>query len=384
MMYYSLFLSLASISSRGFVELFFSKSFSYFVAFLGFFIFLMIFFYNTKARVVLRGTTLLLSLSFIASSFVSLMISLFYGLKIIYTVYLVYPLAIALFFLLFYSIDTSKINVVKLRNTIATVIVLLFSIALLEQLHVLHLPGETFTFGVFIRPASLTGSYLHYPLIMILFASIVHTIDNKLTKISFLGYLSVFVAFSRSGMMLVSVIICMTILFKLHTFKIKLTISMIVYFVLTVFVVILFLTYSDVLNLIWDRLISSVNINSAGNPGRIEAWSHGLKIIANSNFLFGNNFGTITNLTVNLTGAKSSVVESGFLQMLVNFGIIGTTLFYAIFAYMYRYSYHRIQKGFLIAFVLQSFVYQSIEVLPFIMGSYLLFSLTKKQAIKCK
>ena len=129
------------------------------------------------------------------------------------------------------------------------------------------------------------------------------------------------------------------------------------------------------MELFWERLSSSFDEKGVGNDERINAWRHGVEVFSDSELWFGSNFGGATNLTSNLIGVESYVVESGVIQNLINFGIVGTLVFFLFFAYMYFYSRERIFRFFLLAFFFQSFVYQSTEVLPFILGVLFLRSI---------
>jgi len=87
----------------------------------------------------------------------------------------------------------------------------------------------------------------------------------------------------------------------------------------------------------------------------------------------GQYTGVVTNATRTVTSTKSFVVESGVLQMILNFGLIGFLAFYMILFNVYS---RIIKKHVFLYFVFFSclcstIVYQSIETIPFI----ILFSL---------
>lgn len=372
-MYFSLFFALLALVSRGSFELFFPKSLSYFLSLSIFCFFITAFFLRRKTELSVSFVLSLLGLFFLILSLLSFLVS---GMDIRYSIYLVYPLTIVLFIYLFYSLRVTTIDRRKLLNTVTFLIYVLFIAALLEQLHLIVFPGATLTLGSIVRPPSLTGSYLHYPLVMVLFGVIVHSLSGKLTQASIIAYSSVFIAFSRSGMMLVILIFTLMFLHYFFLGKVKIKAKSLTLGIVFIFMIFLLASFYGVIDLIIDRLFSSIDLQGAGNAGRLEAWAHGLKMFLNSNLFLGGYFGKSTNLTANLSGAQVIVVESGLLQSLLNFGLLGTVGFYLFFVYMFYKSVFPVQKYFLIAFFFQSFVYQSIEVLPFIVGLFLLYPLT--------
>ena len=116
-------------------------------------------------------------------------------------------------------------------------------------------------------------------------------------------------------------------------------------------------------------MLSSIDTKSAGNGERVKAWFRGIDMILTSNnVIFGQYTGLVTNATRTVTNSKSFVVESGTLQMLLNFGVIGFLSFYLILFNIYS----RIKKNqvflffVLFSFLCSTIVYQSIETIPFI------------------
>lgn len=124
-------------------------------------------------------------------------------------------------------------------------------------------------------------------------------------------------------------------------------------------------TFSD--NIFITRIFSAVEIDSSGNFGRINNWQHGIDAFLNSYFILGTYTGMVTNSTANFDLGESFIVESGLLQQLDNFGVLGALFYYALLILLTytinaKFSFFR---AILIAAILQTFVYQSIEVLPF-------------------
>jgi len=385
-MYYTLLFAVLLISSRGFFELFVSKNLAYIITFVGFTFFISCFIISLRASIKVQKKVIIVVVGYLVFSLLSWDLSLLLGLDAIYSVYMLYPVAVSVFFLFFHSIKLADINNEKLINSISYIVYLLFAAATLQQLFILSFPGETLTFGGLIRPSSLTGSYLHYPLIMVLLGVVVHSLAGKLNFTSMLAYLSVFISFSRSGMMLVSIILFMFLVKNLvHILKakrIKIEKKFILFIFVFSFFSISFLIYFGIFDLIIQRFYSSVDSSGPGNEGRFYIWNYAINMIMNTNILIGEHFGEVTNLTSNLTTTSSMVVESGFLQNLINFGLIGTCFFYAMFIIMYINTQNFVFKSFIVAFVAQSFVYQSTEVLPFIIGSFLISLLVSQINIR--
>jgi len=261
-------------------------------------------------------------------------------------------------------------------KTLSSIILLLLFFATLEQLKLISFPGQSWVFGILVRPASLTGSYLHYPLVMVLLSVALFSLSKKLNIVLILGFSSVFFAFSRSGMMLVFLVFIMIY----ASFFIKKLRNKIFYFkrksilFLTALVLIsslsVFVFYDDYFSLVFERVISSFDTSGSGNSARLQRWTFAVNEIFSTNVFFGENFGKITNMTGNLTGSSSDIVESGFFQCVLNFGLIGTIFFYLMFFSFRKKNHNLIYKSFVISFVIQTFVYQSIEVLPFITGIF--------------
>ena len=375
-MYFSLFFALLFLVSRGLFELYVAKSMAYMISIIGFCLFLLPFYFKNIHLEKGLIERVYLVLFFLVCSLGSLLVSLSLGLNPVYSVYLIYPLVLSFTFLIAFSIVPESISRDKLSNSISLLIYILFLVALLQQLFLIDLPGVTYTFGVLIRPSSLTGSYLHYPLIMALLAVILISLNRKLSFSSILALASSFIAFSRSGMMLVVLTTFFVVILYLFKGRVKVNFKSVFLF-FSLVVPVFFLSFMmGWLDLILERMFSSVSTSSSGNEGRIEAWKIGFDIYTSTNLLIGEHFGTITNLTSNLTSAEANVVESGFIQNLINFGLLGTVAFYMLFIYIYLNALSVVERGFIIAFFAQSFVYQSIEVMPFIIGLIFLFSLT--------
>jgi hypothetical protein len=240
------------------------------------------------------------------------------------------------------------------------------------------------------RPASLTGSYLHFPILMPLFGAVMLRFGNRWIKaIGILLLLLPFAAFSRSGI-LISGIIFLFLSFQ-AVLKIKEK-MLLVYqknvrnFILIIAgslsaatLMIALLLFIPTIRLYFFGMIERIfNFNDVGNSARYGIWKNTLSVFFRSNLFFGEFTGMVTNIVHNLFVQSKLqslnifnifVAESGLLEILVNFGVLGLFAFYGAFFYsVYRAMFIRKERllGFaLFGGVIQSFFYQSIEVLPF-------------------
>lgn len=377
-MNYPLFFALLSICSRGLAECFLPKSLAYLFSLAGFFLGGVLFYCSCRPVLLFKPKVLLISTAFIISAICSLLFTLAGGADPAYAYYLVYPVAISSSFLVFYSLRLANVDLKRVEKSVSVLVLLLFVVATVQEFKFIDLPGATPAYGLPVdlaRPSSLTGSYLHYPLVMVMFGIFIQALNQRLTLFSLLAFASVFLAFSRSGMILVILHFTFLLAYKFLSESFRFSLKGVLVSFMGFFVFSGLLLISGFLELFWERLSSSFDEKGVGNDERINAWRHGVEVFSDSELWFGSNFGGATNLTSNLIGVESYVVESGVIQNLINFGIVGTLVFFLFFAYMYFYSRERIFRFFLLAFFFQSFVYQSTEVLPFILGVLFLRSI---------
>ncbi|MCC4275241.1 O-antigen ligase family protein [Marinomonas communis] len=240
------------------------------------------------------------------------------------------------------------------------------TVASLEQLGLIVMPGSSYSEYGAARPASITGSYLHYPLIIVMISIFLYSWKKKVDFVVVVGFLAPFIAFSRSGMVLV-VVSCFFIFF--HGGGVKKMIFLLVAILFSCF-------FFMVENPFSQRFMSIFDFSEAANNSRIYLWVQGIYQYANSPVFFGGYFGEVTNLTANFTESDPYVVESGVLQLLLNFGLLGLILVFWMYFSFYPHV-GRSEKAFIIAFFIQSFVYQSIEVVPLILGLFLFLSVSR-------
>lgn len=267
----------------------------------------------------------------------------------------------------------------------------LFITALFEQLRFFKMPGHSYFF-VFIRPASLTGSFLHYPILMPLIGFILMQWGQETKKkgigISGMIFLSApILTFSRSGV-LILFITCL--LFCLSIFRRHLLKGLIIVISALTFLggAILFQDSDSVVGRTVNRFSQAANPEAKGNSWRIQTWLRVWEKWLDSNLLIGERTGQVTNSTGSLAASGSYVAESSLLQLLANFGLLGTLLFYGVLFYQKTQiapSHTLLHHGFT-ACLFQTLVYQSIEVVAFITLLLLMpwFSHTIRQQSKEK
>lgn len=247
--------------------------------------------------------------------------------------------------------------------------ILLFT-AVLEQCRLLSLPGHSYLY-VLVRPASLTGSYLHYPIVMAILGYVAlelgKTSGSLRYKVSGLAFLlAPVLAVSRSGAFIVlfsAAIYAAKGFFRgrvLALVALVIAASCIGYFSLG--------SEASHLRSIAERVTQAMDRQAEGNTGRINSWRRVSAMWLDSNLFIGEYAGLVTNAAGNLNGKEAPVAESGLLQMLVNFGLLGAVLFYGLLIGCYRRiaQQHHFLRAAFVASVTQTLFYQSTEVIPFI------------------
>ncbi len=236
-----------------------------------------------------------------------------------------------------------------------------------QQIGIVQISEDSTFIAGFIRPSSITGSYLHYPLILVLtfFIFLQFCTYKKIfilfAVITLAGLIS---SFSRSGIL----ILVVGLFFYVAKNKkiIHNTISF--GFVLAIIAACVYLFDLEFFDNLYQRYLTASSLESEGNSERFESWTFAIKDFADGFILFGNKFGLYGNVSGNLLGSHYGVVESGVLELMLSLGLIGT---YYYFRLMY-YAYTKISKNHLwlksayFGSALQVLFYQSIEVLPFI------------------
>ena len=253
--------------------------------------------------------------------------------------------------------------------SVAGGVLVFFGIA--QQLQLIVLPGDAF-FSV-VRPSSLTGSYLHYPLLVAICAFVMLEAYRCFKERRYLVYAIIMMfaiagSMSRSGAMIVffGLGLSFILYFIDQKTRVQQYLGIVGASALPI-LVIAFVIFSQQ-SLYVERIVSALDVNAAGNSGRIGSWAQAFQIFLDGPIIFGDHAGLVTNITRNLTNAETVIAESGFLQHLANVGLLGCVTFYSLFYFIFReiHREHIWLRALIVACALQSFVFQSIEVFPFI------------------
>jgi hypothetical protein len=171
-------------------------------------------------------------------------------------------------------------------------------------------------------------------------------------------------SFSRSGMLILFAGFALSVWAdRRHFFKALLALALIG-------TTLLFLSSfieSETLSLV-DRLTSSIDPESDGNDIRYGIWTSALEKLSVVNLLAGSYFGLVTNSASESVRDLYGIVESSPLQQTLNIGLLGTLLFYFSLLELTKLAgpSDRFSKMMILAALVQSLFYQSIEVIPFL------------------
>ena len=370
-----IFIFILIIVGRGFFELLFEKKIAFLTQALSIIVFILLSLgvFGIKLRSKYFSIQIIAISVFLLAAITSIVITIVLehgGAPLFYSAIMVFLIVV---FVLISAFTTSQKSILDIGNTVLVLILILFTVAVYEQVTETLMPGAWWYNGK-IRPASITGSKQHYSIILSILALFIFQYWLSLKRAKFLfgfllGVMGVVASLTRSGAM----ILALTFLFYsshrlYHAHLIKINPKILV--VLGSFLVLSILfsvLYFDV-GFFLERVLSSVDTNSTGNSERVDAWLLGLDLLFSSNILFGEYTGVVTNATRTVTSNKSFVVESGTLQMILNFGLIGFSAFYLILFNVYR----RIKRQHIFLFftllscLISTIVYQSVETIPFI------------------
>lgn len=245
----------------------------------------------------------------------------------------------------------------------------LVAVAMLQQYFgYASLPGSDLaSIGGSVRPASLTGSFLHYPIALsILFFMITGLYLRERRRylffVAIVDAASIVLSYSRSGMMILALGILLAGMLAPSVGRQLRAAFMIAFAGMAVL-------FFGSANPYLARSTSAFDPEAGGNAIRLAQWGKAIRMWIDSPMVIGRYTGMVTNVTSNVVdpGSASTVVESGLLQQLVNFGVVGVVSFYAIMILTVRAVPRAdvwVRAG-LVAAILESFIYQSIEVLPF-------------------
>jgi hypothetical protein len=283
-----------------------------------------------------------------------------YVILVVFTFYLIFSV---------YAIESKdQVNGTVAYNFVVgnCFILTLFAISQQLRTEIVVFPGQTADFGL-VRPQSITGSYLHYPILLGIitsatFVRFFQDIKVKSFLIFFYFFICLITTLSRSGML---------ILFTVIVYSVLRNISIKNIFILILglgVIVALSLIFNDVSDVIISRLGGSANLESAGNDSRLFIWNRAADMMSGVNIFVGSYFGLVTNSAPD--EIKVGVVESSLLQQILNLGLIASILYYMIL-FRIKNIIPVEYRIILIACLAQSLIYQSIEVIP-----YLFFMIT--------
>ena len=399
-----------TVYSRGLFELFFDKKTAYLIQLSGVFLCLTIFIllskftfkeYNRVNLIFLSAFLITVAVSSIITiskfNFISETL-LFSG--VIFFLYLI--------FIIMSMLKTDNDDFIKMIPYALFIAgLILFITAVFEQQNMLKfkiiekysnykfydyiLPGgaHNIDFNYVIRPASLTGSMLHYPIIMPIIGVItIRFIKNNIIKaLGWVFLLVPFIAFSRSGIVISASVIILYALLRFVIFIKNIKLKKVnwnnlrIFFVIMITVLlissILILSSKQLSSYIFAILTKIFAFKDIGNTGRYNVWDSLIKSYLKTNLFLGEYAGAATNTAKNILGHNNlsqispvGIPESGFLQILVSFGAIGIITYYGPLLFgaakTFFYRKERFLSFVLIGAIIQTLFYQSTEVLPYI------------------
>jgi len=251
----------------------------------------------------------------------------------------------------------------------------IFGLVQLLQIPVFELPGRSI-----LRPPSLTGSYLHFPLLCgILCICLLEGAKALrwwfLYFISFLCFIGVLISGGRSGTVVLLGTCGLFIIFEINkrSEATKLKFAAIALIGVLVSGGLFAAAYQFVPTL--QRISRLWDVQEGANALRITIWTHIFDYWLHTNLWFGEFTGMIGNTTNNVGGNDSFnevsgnglVAESGMLEQLINFGMIGFLSFYAVMLLTFRAIEKQCTflRALFVSALIQTAFYQSTEVLPY-------------------
>lgn len=245
----------------------------------------------------------------------------------------------------------------------------------LTQIKIFELPGRSL-----LRPPSLTGSYLHFPLICGLLAIFLLESAKALRwrflyAISFLCLIGVVISGGRSGTLVLVGTLGLYVLFEFakRPAATKLKFGGYALVATLVSIGLFAAAYQYVPTL--QRISRLWDLQEGANSLRVLIWTSMYNYWRTTNLWFGEFTGLVGNTANNVNGnndiaevtGAGFVAESGVLEQLMNFGVIGFISFYAVMLLTYRAIEKECTflRGLFISAMLQTSVYQSTEVLPY-------------------
>lgn len=247
----------------------------------------------------------------------------------------------------------------------------------------IFMPGQWTIFGE-VRPAGTTGSKQHFGIaIAILAIVMVHLYSVSARKIflaaAAIAAMASAFSFTRSSYLILVAsplfAMCFALLPQPQRIRFHPMRAIVLVLGIALVVVLVSLIFGDtVVKIVGSRFVSIFDLDSTGNVNRLGAWLRGIDIILDGPILIGAETGAVTQAAQRLFGEGSTHVESGLIQIVANFGLLGLLAFTLQFtALILRLPPHMVWlRGLLVACYVQSFVYMSVEVIPFMLALSLL------------
>ncbi|CAB3781058.1 hypothetical protein LMG28614_01150 [Paraburkholderia ultramafica] len=296
-------------------------------------------------------------------------------------------------FIYFYSISNYRKRFIRPRFAYAGLVVIALveaGIAVAQQQgsFPIDLPGTTYGFDN-LRAPSLTGSYLHYPLFVAIVASLCG-VDYLMHKKVLSGLACavltacIFASLSRSGMLIILGTFGLAFLKEPIRFLTKNAKLIIAGVLACMAIMVLGGARGDsgdsIVSVGAQRMLGATNLQSDGNDGRTEAWDKAAALALPVNVIAGSYFGLVTNSAPDAVKNQFGIVESSLLQQVLNVGVLGTLFYYGLLISITRLMSRGSKITLCIwAALIQSFFYQSIEVIPFV---FLLMTLPVFDAVE--
>jgi hypothetical protein len=300
----------------------------------------------------------------VISSFITLHTSGFSG-GIITTLVNIYLL---LLFVAGYGFQTQAFQARPIALSMGVAGFLLPAVSLYQLLATYSMPGDSPG-----RYASLTGSYLHLPLLLgVLGIALLECAKALrwwvLYPVSLFCFMGVGMSGGRSGTFVLfgagALYIILEFLRKSRAVKLK--------FIFSALIVVIGLGVITAVGFQFSATVQRIfllgSLTETGNAQRLQIWNEIYQYWLDTNLWFGEYTGLVGNATNNLNGTGPTIVaESGALQQLINFGFLGLVSFYGAMLLGYRTIAKECTflRALFISAMVQTLFYQSTEVLPY-------------------
>jgi hypothetical protein len=264
---------------------------------------------------------------------------------------------------------------IMISMAVAGILLPVFGLLQLLQIPIFELPGRSI-----LRPPSLTGSYLHLPLLcgilaicLLEGAKALHW--RCLYFVSFLCLIGVLISGGRSGTVVLLGTCGLYVIFEFskRSEAKKLKFAIITLVLMLAIAASFAAAYSFVPTL--QRISRLWDLQEGANSLRVTIWTNMFNYWLHTNLWFGEFTGLVGNTTNNIAGNDSFneqigaglVAESGVLEQLINFGVLGLLSFYGVMLLSFRAIEKRCTflRALFISAMVQTLFYQSTEVLPY-------------------